>query len=239
MQTIPAWQFNEFKHCGVDYADPAVARGYDAQHEQFRGDMAAECDHLLDWLGVRPGEVVIDMGCGTGAFAVQADRRGAVVYAVDVSPAMLAVAEGKVRAAGVVNITFCHGGFLTYEHPGETADLVVSTSALHHLPDFWKLVGLQRIAGMLKEGGRLYLQDVVFSFAAGEHAQVFDQKVTWFESQVNGDFAREVAVTFSDEYGTYDWIMEGLLARAGFAIEQALYPDVMLARYLCTKRVNE
>jgi ubiquinone/menaquinone biosynthesis C-methylase UbiE len=235
MKTIPAWQFNEFMHVGVNYADPAMAREYDAQHEQFRGDMVAECDRLLDWLEVQPGKVIIDMGCGTGAFAVQATRRGAVIYAVDVSEAMLAVAKEKARAAGVTNINFCHGGFLTYEHLGEQADLVVSTSALHHLPDFWKGVALRRIAGMLKEGGRFYLQDVVYSFTEGEHARVFDEKVAWFNAQVNGDFAREVEITFSDEYGTYDWIMEGLLARAGFAIEDALFPDEMTARYLCTK----
>lgn len=53
---------------------------------------------------------------------------------------------------------------------------------------------------------------------------------------MNDSFAREVEVSFSTEFGTFDWIMEGLLTRAGFAIEQALYPDVMIARYLCRKQ---
>ena len=57
---------------------------------------------------------------------------------------------------------YCHGGFLTYEHEAEPADAMVSIAALHHLPDFWKLVGLTRAAEMLKAGGGFFLFDIVF-----------------------------------------------------------------------------
>ncbi|MHB0935976.1 MAG: class I SAM-dependent methyltransferase [Armatimonadota bacterium] len=236
MKMIPAWQFNEFKHVGVDYADPAVAEKYDAQHARFRGKPAAESNPLLDWLGVQSGQSMIDMGCGTGSFAIQAAQRGAKVYAADVSPAMLAIAECKAQAAGVTGITFAQGGFLTYEHPDEPVDFITSTAALHHLPDFWKLTGLQRIAGMLKDDGRFCLMDSVYSFDPSGHARLFEEKAAWFDAQVDASFARDVATSYRDEFGTYDWIMEGLLSRAGFVIEQAQYPDVMWARYLCTKR---
>jgi len=239
MKTIPAWQFNEFKHVGVDYADPAVANDYDTQHGKFRGNPADENNPVLKWLDVQPGKVIIDIGCGTGNFAIYAAQRGAVVYAVDVSEAMLAVARKKAAAEVITNITFAHGGFLTYEHEGEPADLVTSSAALHHLPDFWKLVGLQRIAGMLKADGRFYLMDSVYSFDPQDHAQIFTEKVAWFDAQVNASFASDVETSFSDEFGTFDWIMEGMLARAGFVIEQAQYPDVTLARYFCTKRKGE
>jgi len=239
MKTIPAWQYDEIKHCGVDYTDPAVAEKYDEQHGRFRGRPADENNPLLDWLGVQAGQTILDIGCGTGSFAIQAAQRGAIVYAADVSPAMLAVAQRKAQAAGVAGITFLHGGFLTYEHPVEPVDLIVSTAALHHLPDFWKLVGLQRIAGMLKDDGRFYLIDTVYSFDPSDHARILDEKVAWFGNQVDAAFAHDVELSFSDEFGTYDWIMEGLLARTGFVIEQALYPDVMLARYLCTKRKGD
>jgi len=236
MKTLPAWQFDEFKHCGVDYADPAVAEGYDAQHAKFRGKPASESNPLLDLLGVQPGQTLLDIGCGTGSLAIQAAQRGVVVYAADASPAMLAVAQRKAKAAGVTAVTFVQGGGRTYQHQGAPVDLITSTVALHHLPDFWKLIGLQRIAGMLKDDGRFYLMDTVYSFDPRDHARLIDEKVAWFDAQVNASFAREVELSFSDEFGTYDWIMEGLLARAGFVIEQALYPDVMLGRYLCTKR---
>lgn len=182
MTTIPAWQYDEYKHIGVDYADPAVAQGYDAQHVKFRGKPANESNPLLDWLGIQPGQTILDLGCGTGSFAIQAAQRGATVYAADASPAMLAVAERKAQAADVSNITFVHGGFLTYEHSGSQVDLITSMVALHHLPDFWKLIGLQRIAGMLKDGGRFYLMDSVYSFDPRDHARLFEEKVAWFEA---------------------------------------------------------
>jgi hypothetical protein len=40
-------------------------------------------------------------------------------------------------------------------------DAVVTTLALHHLPDFWKGMALKRVHGMLKRGGRLYIHDVI------------------------------------------------------------------------------
>ncbi|MEA1893594.1 MAG: hypothetical protein U9N36_00045 [Euryarchaeota archaeon] len=51
---------------------------------------------------------------------------------------------------GISNALYCHGGFLAYEHEAEPADAMVSIVALHHLPDFWKLVALTRAAKMLK-----------------------------------------------------------------------------------------
>jgi len=55
-------------------------------------------------------------------------------------------------------------GFLSYEHEGNAADIVYSRNALHHLPDFWKAVALERIAGILKPDGTPRLRDLVFDF---------------------------------------------------------------------------
>ncbi|MBI3948109.1 MAG: class I SAM-dependent methyltransferase [Armatimonadetes bacterium] len=231
----PRWQHDEFRHVGADYNDPELARAYDSRHERFRGDMAADCDRLLDALQVDPGSTLVDIGCGTGTFAIQAARRCARVCAVDVSPAMLAVARGKAAAAGVGNLTFHLGGFLTYEHREPPADFVTSTAALHHLPDFWKLIGLRRVADMLRDGGVFYLMDTVYSFDPAEHARFIDAKVEWFARAVDAEFGEEVETAFREECSTFDWVMEGLLARAGFLVERADYTDGMLARYVCRK----
>src|SRR5438132_1610888 len=74
-------------------------------------------------------------------------------------------------AAGLGNIAFKHGGFLSYQHEGPPADIVTSKFALHHLPDFWKAVALARIHAWLRPGGIFFLRDVVFSFAAGDCAR--------------------------------------------------------------------
>lgn len=235
MQSLPPWQYDEFRHIGVNYADEQIAETYDTHHQRFRGDLLEEADRLLDRLDVQPSQTLIDIGCGTGSVAIQAARRGMTVYAVDVSPAMLAVAQQKVDAAGITGITFCRGGFLTYAHQGEPADVIVSIAAMHHLPDFWKGVALHRIANMLRSGGRFYLMDTVYSFAPQDHARTMSEAVAWFTEHAGASFGDEVAMAFREEFSTSDWIMEGLLARAGLRIEQAEYPNGMLAHYWCRK----
>jgi ubiquinone/menaquinone biosynthesis C-methylase UbiE len=230
----PKWFYDEMKHAGVDYADPAQVQMYDARHQKFRDYQKASAA-IINQLGLSAEHTVIDMGAGTGAFALHAAPRCKQVYAVDVSPAMLDCARQKAEQAGLKNIAFCHGGFLTYEHRAEPADAMVSVAALHHLPDFWKLVGLKRAAKMLGPRGRLYLFDVVFPSNMDDYEVCFDGWVQSMAEKVGADFAAEAETHIRDEYSTYDWVMEGFLDRAGFHIDRAEYADGFGATFLCTK----
>jgi putative AdoMet-dependent methyltransferase len=232
------WLYDEMRHSGVDYSDLAQVQAYDEKHQKFR-DYEEASQAIIGRLGLGPGDTVIDMGAGTGAFALCAARTCKTVYAVDVSPAMVDYARQKAEKAGLKNIVFCHGGFLTYEHTAEPADALVSVAVLHHLPDFWKLVGLRRASEMLKPGGRLYLFDVVFpSDIAGYEAR-FDNWISAFAQNVGPDFAAEAETHIRDEHSTYAWIMEGLLERAGFCIDSAEYTGGFEATYICTKCHSE
>jgi putative AdoMet-dependent methyltransferase len=231
----PAWQYDELKACGVDYADGAVARSYDTGHQSFR-NYEQEAQGIIAKLGVDAGSTVLDMGCGTGAFAIHVARHYRKVYAVDVSQAMLQCASEKAAQAGLQNIEFRLGGFLTYEHDGEPVDAASSVAVLHHLPDFWKLVGLQRLASILKPGGRFFLFDVVFSFDAAQYASCFQQFVESMGDRMGPGGRAESETHLRDEFSTCSWIMEGLLERAGFAIEGIDYQQEFLATYLCRKK---
>jgi len=112
MKTHPSWQYDEFKQVGKDYGSPMEVEVYDSSHADFR-DLEAESNEVLDSLAIKPGDVLIDFGSGTGTFAIQAARRCAQVYAVDVSQAMLDYAKAKAAGAGTPNIFFSHGGGLT------------------------------------------------------------------------------------------------------------------------------
>jgi putative AdoMet-dependent methyltransferase len=232
--TLPKWFYDEMKHAGVDYADAAQVQDYDARHQKFR-DYKKGSAIIIEKLGLGLEHTVIDMGSGTGAFALNAAPKCKHVYAVDVSHAMLDYSRQKAGEMGLQNITFCHGGFLTYEHSFELADAMVSVAVLHHLPDFWKLVGLQRAANMLKPGGRLYLFDVVFRSDMAGYETRFDGWIQSMAEKVGAEFAAEAETHIRDEYSTFDWIMEGLLNRAGFQIDHAEYMDGFSAAYLCTK----
>jgi putative AdoMet-dependent methyltransferase len=231
----PPWRYNEMKPCGFNYNSRILARVYDTCHQLFR-DYRREAEEIVARLGLDASATVLDMGCGTGAFALHAAEHYAMVHAVDVSKAMLGRARRKAKRAGLKNIQFHHGGFLTYEHEAEPVDAVCTIVALHHLPDFWKLIGLQRLASMLRPGGRLHLFDVVFSFDIGQYEACLKQFIQRMSTHIGPNGEAESQTHLRDEYSTCDWIMEGLLERAGFAIDTKDYRDGFLASYLCTKK---
>src|SRR5207245_9003494 len=100
-------------------------------------------------------------GCGSAGAACEAALMGAEVDAIDISPAMLALAEIQARDRKVA-IRTQSAGLLSFTYQPDTYDLIVSEFALHHLPDFWKTVALSRIFCALKPGSGFYLRDIVF-----------------------------------------------------------------------------
>jgi len=69
------WQYDEFKHCGVDYSNTTEAEIYDEQHQKFR-DYEKEFKGMLDSLQLANTEdlTVVDLGCGTGSTAILAAK---------------------------------------------------------------------------------------------------------------------------------------------------------------------
>jgi ubiquinone/menaquinone biosynthesis C-methylase UbiE len=227
-----SWQYDEFKQVGTDYSTKAEVEIYDSSHAEFR-DMEAESLKILDALGIKADDRLIDFGSGTGTFAVHAGRRCARVYAVDVSQAMIDHAVAKAVKAGAANIEFHHAGFLTYEHNDSPVDAVVTTFAIHHLPDFWKGIALQRVNSMLKPGGKLYLRDVILeeTNALANIAALIAKLAAAGGKRLRED----TEMHFRDEYSTYVWVMDGLLSRAGFTITSKQIDDGVLGTYICTK----
>jgi len=121
-----------------------------------------EATDIIEAICLGEKQSLLEIGTGTGNFAIEAAKHCNKVYAIDVSSAMIAYAKQKAQTAGISNISFFQAGFLSYEHNGFPLDIIVSNLALHHLPDFWKMIALKRIYKLLKNGGIFYLGDVVF-----------------------------------------------------------------------------
>lgn len=227
---MPSWTFNEFKHIGVDFADPKQVESYESRQQTN----VAEERKLVSRLGIKRGHNVLEYGPGTGAFALAAAETGANVIAVDISEAMLTFASRKAKEANLENVTFRKGGFLDQEHPDGSIDFVVTKFALHHLPDFWKAIALRRIWKCLKVGGTFFLQDVVFSFEPDDHA---DELEAWIERATqSSNFSRtDFEMHIRDEFSTYAILMEPMLRHAGFDQINANCYSKVHADYLCKK----
>lgn len=209
----PQWQWNEIQQVGTDYADVEEVAQYDARMATFR-DVESENRGILEKLALPPESRVLEIGCGTGRFARAAAAAGHQVTAVDVSPVMLDYVAQKAREEGLEGIATQHAGFLTMDLPEGHFDAVVSTACLHHLPDLWKLMALENVYRVLKPGGQFFLGDVVFSDSPGQSPEKFDEFIDGLPEAIRPGAAQHVA----QEYSTLDWIMEGLLQRAGFEI---------------------
>src|SRR5689334_7538189 len=131
MTTLPSWYYDDRQQIGVDFENTTQVATYDRD----QGSNVVEEEALLHRLSIRAGSRVIDLGAGTGSFAIEAAKAGAYVYVVDVSRSMLAYTAQKAAAANLSAIEFHHGGFLTYEHQAGMVDAIITRFALHHLPD--------------------------------------------------------------------------------------------------------
>lgn len=233
MTSFPAWYFDESKMAGVDFADAAQVEVYDRNQTLSTPE---EEQALVTRLGISQQHSVIDLGAGTGNFAIQAALTGASVHAVDISQTMLTCAQSKARKIGTTNIEFHQAGFLTYKHQDKLADFVVSKNALHILPDFWKMTALLKFAAMLKTKGVFYLRDVVFSFPPADYEVAIDEWIRQVaKPEGEGWTAKDFEMHVREEHSTYGWIMEGMLSRAGFAIAEANYNSPTYTEYLCIK----
>ncbi|MEC4815725.1 MAG: methyltransferase domain-containing protein, partial [Scytonema sp. PMC 1069.18] len=233
MTSVPGWLYNEFQQIGVDFEDTTQVEVFDRNQKSSTPEAEQA---LVERLGISIDDTVIDLGTGTGTFAVQAALAGAKVYAVDVSRVMLTYAQQKAQKMNAENIEFHQSGFLSYQHQGEPVDFIVTKSALHHLPDFWKMVAFLRMASMLKFEGILYLRDVVFSFNPMQYQTHIDAWINRVAKLPGEGFtANDFEAHLREEYSTFTWIIEGMLQRAGFEITDAYYPAQEYAQYLCTK----
>ena len=228
------WIYNERFAPGVDHNDLEVAKEYDQRHSSMY-DPVATAIEVLDKLKLYTTESLIDMGAGTGTLSIEAAKRCVTVYAVDISKAMLDQAVKKAKKAAINNIRFIQASFLTYEHAKNSADAMVSRGALHHLPDFWKGIALQRFFDFLRPGGRLFLDDAIYSFDIREYQEAYNKSIKTLEKSVSPDFFEQITTDLSSEFMTFAWIIEGLLEKAGFDIEEKAYPTNWNAQYLCRK----
>jgi len=116
----------------------------------------------VDLAQIKPGDRVLDVGCGTGDLTMAAKALtgpDGKVYGTDASPEMIEQAQRKVDQAGV-DVTFQVDLIENITFPDNQFDIVLSSLMMHHLTDDLKREGLAEIYRVLKPGGRIMIVDM-------------------------------------------------------------------------------
>lgn len=111
-------------------------------------------------LGLRPGDTVVDVACGTGLnFALLEEAIGpdGRIVGVDLTDAMLARAHDRVAKNGWQNVTLTHADAAQFEFPSQV-DAILSTYALSQVPECAAVIA--HGAAALPAGGRWSVLDL-------------------------------------------------------------------------------
>jgi ubiquinone/menaquinone biosynthesis C-methylase UbiE len=129
----------------------SVAPGWRKHDERLTGAFDGVSTALLDKAGIKPGDHVLDVACGTGEPAIPAAQRvgpSGKVYATDLVAAMVAFAKEKAQARKLANIEFVVGDGELLDLPSAAFDAATMRWGLMFMPE--PLACLQRIHAALK-----------------------------------------------------------------------------------------
>jgi demethylmenaquinone methyltransferase/2-methoxy-6-polyprenyl-1,4-benzoquinol methylase len=134
-----------------------VSRRYDFQHSIFTAGSDQRGRKLLVEKSVKPGDLVLDCGSGTGSTALLAAQKvGATgkIKLFDLSDGMLAIARERVAAAGLQErVEFQKGNMLSLPYEDDSFDAVLSAYSICPLHDPAK--GALELYRVLKPGGHI------------------------------------------------------------------------------------
>jgi ubiquinone/menaquinone biosynthesis C-methylase UbiE len=103
--------------------------------------------------GARPGDRVLDVGCGTGSLTrSMAQAVAPDGTAVGVDPAIEAIAEAR-RLTALDNCTYSQGVAERLAAPDDVFDVVVSSLMIHHLPGARRALAIQEMLRVVRPGG--------------------------------------------------------------------------------------
>ena len=147
---------NDFYAAWLDPTMTYSAARFASPDEPLETAQLRKIGVLLDRLELKPGQRLLEIGCGWGSLAIEAARRGARVVGLTLSEQQKALAEERVAAAGLAELVEIR--LQDYRAIGEQFDAVASVEMVEAVGMRWWGTYLDAIARSLKPGGRAALQ---------------------------------------------------------------------------------
>ena len=155
---------------------------------------------VIGKLELKPGQVVADLGAGTGVFAWPLARAVApgMVYAVEVDNEFVALMQDRLKKQSLPNVRPILGKFEDPLLP-EKVDLAFFSDVLHHIAN--RAVYLKTVSGYLKPGGRIAVIELDHTHPKSPHREQADQQVT--KPQLD-EWMKAAGLTKSGEFSIYE-----------------------------------
>ena len=153
---------NDFYAAWLDQTMTYSAARFASPSESLEQAQLRKVDMLLDRLDLKPGDRLLEIGCGWGTLAIEAAKRGASVVGLTLSKEQKAWADEKIAQAGLSGKIEIR--LQDYRDTDEQFDAIASVEMVEAVGQRWWSAYLDCIARNLKPGGRAALQ-----FIAIEH----------------------------------------------------------------------
>ena len=173
--------------------------------ESGRRLASLEVQEVVDQMNLESGEVVADIGAGTGVFSVPMARavgsEGRVI-SVEVDPGFLPMILAKAVLEDVSNISAVLGGFLDPRLPREDVDVAFFHDVLHHVDD--REAYLREVAKYMGPGSRMIVVDYDMNVDGIPHSNqpemlISPQQVAGWMSDIGFEVSYEIEM-FDDKF---------------------------------------
>lgn len=134
-------------------------------------------------LNLKPGDLVTDIGAGSGVFSwplAQAVAPGGTVYSVEVDQGFLEFIREGAQKRGVGNVVPVLGEFTDPKLPVRNLDLAFFHNVLHHIEG--RQAYLETLSGYLKPNSRIVIIDLTKGHKEPEMQMTLDQVKAWMEA---------------------------------------------------------
>lgn len=159
---------NDFYSLWLDASMTYSSARFDlAQSDDMTLAQDAKYQRMLDMVGARTGDQVLEIGCGWGGFAEYAARQGVRVHGITLSPSQLRFARERIEAAGLSHLASF--ALCDYRDIQGKFQHIVSIEMLEAVGQQYWTTYFKCLNALLAPGGKVAIQTIVIDDAHFEH----------------------------------------------------------------------